>query len=218
MYTLSTLPLYGWILLVLVLASMAFGLVWFLWLGRRLRFPPGTVRTVTSGTAINGRRQLVHVIIDPVVEAALAGTPVERGLKALKLAVRSAAAVSAIRSVWTKARHLPADILDEVAVYYQSSAEFDKSFPNAAAYLSNTPASVGSGLPMAVVRDTCVLEVQATGEPVIHEMIHALLGEYSKAGADRGHTDNAWKAVTGDKSQQAMAEVEFKARLLGGRS
>lgn len=66
-----------------------------------------------------------------------------------------------------------------------------------ASYLSNASSRFNE-IPLAVVRKSLVSEVIATGQPVMHELLHALLAHFvpDEAG-NHDHTHEAWTIVQG---------------------
>lgn len=191
-----------WIISGLAVAGLLFTVVWFVWLGRRYRWPPGTrKRAMWAGYE-------VHVIAPPEMVS--------------HTLVRACAqAVAATAKGWVLAGNGNSthEKLGEVAVYFAPSAHFnnDDFLVNAAAYLSAVQRSVGGGMPCAVIRAEphYFEQVDLSGEPVIHEMLHCLSVQFSDWRKDRAHSDpRVWKAVGGESSAQHLARAEFR-RLAG---
>lgn len=197
MMPIDDIGLVGWVLLGAVFLSAVFGVLWFAWLGRRPSFP--------QGTRYDAKRTNVYVTV--VFHPKFIGTPVKRN----KIAGRCAHAVWAVQAAF---RHLEinASVLDRVCVLFASDVWMDGNrwSRDVAAYAIWTGASVGRGIPMAVVRESFAKEVFTTGEPVIHEMIHTVLGE-TETGVDRIHEHFAWYQNSGDDG------VQGRARQLVGR-
>lgn len=66
-----------------------------------------------------------------------------------------------------------------------------------AAYLSDASSSCKQ-VPLAVIRKSLAAEMIATGQPLMHEMLHALLSRYLPSAAGlRDHTHVTWELVQG---------------------
>jgi len=191
-----------WIIFLAPVALLIFAALWLLWLGRRPTFPKGTRLTESRG------RFEVHTVSQY--------TDNHPNVSLKELAHVCALAVWATGTAWTRKINGEAwEEIKEVCVYFVDDAYFEAQpwtqIQTAAAFLVNTGASVGAGLPMAVIRASLVNEVLKTGEPVIHEMCHGLLRHYTKPDRDREHTDPAvWTAPGGKEAAQSVARVMFK--------
>ena len=94
-------------------------------------------------------------------------------------------AVMATVEAW-EAKGLPGDVrgkLDGVCCLFLSDETYDQPVPGSdwaeawvkgtAAYLAQVPQATGSGPPMPVIRSRYIGDVIETGEPIIHECLHA---------------------------------------------
>jgi hypothetical protein len=179
------LQLHHWIILIVSGGILFFIASWIAWLGRFPRFPKGE-----HFEARYSSDRTVHVIFQ---------TPGIRGARESAWpgpkAVARACAVAVDCIIEEMGAH---HAVDDVCIYFVTGARFE-AYPytglnKAAAFLIDTGASVGSGIPMAVIRERCIEQVVNTGEPVIHEMLHLILGETTKEGVDRGHTGASLEA------------------------
>jgi hypothetical protein len=75
------------------------------------------------------------------------------------------------------------------------------------AYLSDASSAV-QHVPLVVMRKSCARDLIATGQPLIHEVIHALMNYFQpEAQGDMGHANAAWSIV------QDAAVASFKVRF-----
>lgn len=201
--TLSQLGPEHWVVLILALLGIGFMVLWFAWLGRtRWRWPEGVRHDLTY------KGFDVHVIVPKVLTGGR------------ELAQACAQAVVASARGWADAGNGSdaGDKLSEVAVWFAPAKVFDTdpylASVNAAAYLGTVQRAVGGGMPCAVIRDDLELfaQVRKTGEPVIHEMLHCLAGQFTDWKGNRDHGDaRVWLAAGGAKSAQALARGHFQS-------
>lgn len=196
---LSDLQWWGWLILVVPIALLLGAAVWLLWLGRRPILPKGRTQIATRGA------YKVHVVSASVETVDMTTT-----------SKRASLAVWAAAMAWQRSRNDGAHKeIKEVVVllvdddYFQ--AQSFTELRTAAAFLIHANSHVGSGIPMAVMRANIRKELWETGEPVIHEMLHAMLGEFSEPDKDRDHSDyETWEANSDDESIQHWAQMLFK--------
>ena len=175
--------------------------LWFFWLGRFPKIPKGTRVDESFGP------MRVHVVWHP--GGLLGGAP-NRAL----VAKACMAAVRVTKQTWKAMEKDDGHILDRILIYFQPGYEFEQSkltdIRTAAAYATWSGAHVGSGIPMAVIRTEYVTKIVRMGEPVIHEMLHVLLDEFSEIGGDREHSHpRAWLATAKHKSVQSAARGRY---------
>lgn len=165
--------------------------VWAFTLGRKYRWPEGVQRKRKTNKGVE-----VVVINAP-------GSSLE---KKLDVTDACANAVQACFTAWnrytnTKPGTINAESeIDVVGVLFISDKEMDEwqeksPYEKVATYLCFTSRSIGSSAPTAVIRSSLILNVVTKGEPVIHEMIHALLHRCSNIGFDYDHKDESWIIV-----------------------
>lgn len=199
MCSIGSLPWYGWAILIIAVVGLLAAAIWLLWLGRRPNIPSGFRKSVKRGkyNVITVIQYKDHGPLD-------------------KISVACALAVWATGRAWSAVKKSPDSEIEHVCVYFTDDDLFEghkfKSLKKAAAFLVHTGASVGNGIPMAVIRSSIVPEVLETSEPVIHEMLHALLGESSEADKDRDHSDPVVWAANGG-GVQLMARGLFKKNV-----
>ncbi len=199
--SISEMDVKDWVITIISVGGLLFAGVWLLlhyfWLGRRYRWPGLEGSRRTSG--YEGYE--VHVLTS-------AGAP------SIVLQGSCAKAVAATGHGWTLTGQTgPHKKIGEVAVWFRPDVEFDHEpreyLRKAAAYLDEVPRSVGGHMPLAVIRVSLISLVISEGEPVIHEMLHALDDR------DPGHTDpEIWQATGKARSAQARAR-EVYARTIG---
>ncbi len=178
--------------------------------GRRLRWPDG--RKLKRRTSQGAMVTIIDAPGDSPGERARVGDACMR-------------AVQTTFEVWSDLRPSddPAEEFPEFAVWFVDDMdERQKMFPGSAsdqstkAYLDRVSRKLGSdSVPMAIIRDTLGPLVVKEGRPVIHECIHALLGEFSSEGVDRDHSDRAWRteALTAESTfSQETDSSEAAAR------
>jgi hypothetical protein len=178
-----------WVTLGLTVVGILGGLAWLLYFGRKVRLPEGR----------SFRRRTKHVAVDIVFWPRFAGMPEVMVRKTMD-------AIRATLGAWEAAGR--SYDVDHVVVFYEDSDQFDRNPQSKtwAAYVGRARQSVGAAPPMLIVRDTHSNEVERTGEPVIHEMLHVLEGG---DGYDYDHQDREiWKAH-GKKTIQAEAGRRF---------
>jgi len=186
----SDLEWWHWVIFAVpTLLLFVFVPVYVLWLGPKPRIPKGTRIDKRIG------RILVHVVWHP--DGVMPGRSNREAV-----AYACAQAVRCTRMAWVMLDKDDADIIDEVVVWFQPGSVFSK--PGAAAYATwSRSYGIGRGVPMAVIRTEYCDEVIKRGEPVIHEMLHAL-HDYDA----RHKAKDVW-AVHGDGAAQAIARRAF---------
>jgi hypothetical protein len=117
-----------------------------------------------------------------------------------------ATAVTAIFTAWHTWRPNDAggaEVWPLVGVHFIDDAMMDDlqvalfSGTKVAAYLSDA-SSKFKRIPLAVIRKSLAGELIGTGQPLMHEMLHALLEHFvPDAKGDRDHTHPAWDLVQG---------------------
>jgi len=180
------------VLSITIATFVAFG-IWAITFGRRLRFPKGKRVTIEGGIVT------VHVV----------------GAVGELVAQTAADAVKAAWSAWKQDRGTPP--YNEFCVLFLPDDQYDELDEQwgrkTAAHLGRVTRAIGTGIPCPVIRMSKSGEVARTGEPVIHEMMHALLQEFSSKGANRDHkTEGVWAEVSHKKSVQFKAREWFKTR------
>lgn len=188
-------------ILAIVLAVFAGLAIWFFGFGRRLLWPNGErLKRKTPGGVE------VIVIIGPGMDQVLPAN----GVKS-KLADACRNAIDSCFVVWNKyrPRDRAEESIDQFAVEFVTDEQMDArargfwgSKPDGMptkkinGYLWSVRRSIwGSGVPLAVIRGSLFQLAIDRGEPIIHEVVHALLGEFSKQGVDRSHSSEAWTVV-----------------------
>jgi hypothetical protein len=166
--TMIETPLVAWLILggVVLFAALA-GVV--LWLGRRIRYPKGN-RIDRTGNGFS-----VVVVVVPDIDAIKLELLADRVLLAAECAAQS----------WIDLG-LPGDpksALDGLCCYYLDDLDFDTPVPGSifanwlpdqAAYLAQVPRATGSGPPMPVIRSRFIDTTIKRGQPVMHELLHAM--------------------------------------------
>lgn len=97
----------------------------------------------------------------------------------------------------------PWEEIDRVAVQFIPDAEMDRiqkvswpQYKSVAAYLVTVSRYAGSQtMPLAIIRESLAPLVVEKGAPVIHEMMHALRGEFSGERLDRDHSHEVWTTL-----------------------
>lgn len=196
------------IVLCLSLGGFLFVGIWALTFGRKYRWPDGErlERTTKSGIKI-------YIINAP------GGTDHDKSI----VADACCNAIFSCFKVWDEyqlkvSQPAAEEDIEKFCVYFVDDMDerHRKMWPNSKyktlnAYLAFVSRAFGSSIPMAVVRDTLSPLVIKAGKPVIHEAIHALLGEYSQVGFDRAHTHKAWKTVRPDAESYYIMTYTKKA-------
>lgn len=175
--------------------------IYFFFFGRRLKWPDGErlKRKTKKGAE-------VVTIIGPGVAKLFPG----HGDKS-RLADACRNAIDACFTTWN--RYRPHDIaeesFDQFAVEFVTDEEIDrraaafwgvdedgKPRQRVNGYMWTVKRQQwGEDIPLAVVRGSLWELVIAKGKPVVHEAVHALLGEFSTEGGNRDHTHEAWTVV-----------------------
>lgn len=187
------------VILVLVAAAFVALAIWFFAFGRSLQWPEGKrYKRQTSG------KTKVTVVIGP-------GTDLSKGASEL-FADACQLAIDSCFKIWNEYR--PHDKAEEsfkqFGVELVSDEEMDHrsrvfwgqkpdgtpAQPGINGYMWTVkPDRWGEEIPLAVVRGSFYRLVITKGKPVIHETVHALLGEFSKAGVNRDHSHEAFDKV-----------------------
>ncbi len=117
-----------------------------------------------------------------------------------------ATATTAIFTAWHTWRPKDASVVEvfpTIGVHFISDLAMDDlqhalfNGTKVAAYLSDA-SSKFKRVPIAVIRKSLVAELIGTGQPLMHEMLHALLEHFlPEAKGDRDHTHPAWDLVQG---------------------
>jgi len=214
MLELSDLTWWQWVIFLVPTAMLLIALpLWLLWLGRRPTIPDGTRYTMKRGP------YTIDVVFSDTTAPGInkVGASPARTKAEELIAHTCAAAVWAAGSSWAKQINSNVSVLHHVVVRFVPEAVFLASpFPSiqtAAAYLAYTGAPVGAGIPAAVVlcSKDIIDDLMLRGEPVIHEMLHALLGEFSEPDKDRDHSHHeAWLANSQADSVQWHAQQLFR--------
>jgi len=180
------------IVLSLVGLSFVIGVVLFFVFWKKPMFPKGE----RESFKLFGIR--VHLILDDVIEP-----------YSSTLLGDCAKAANALNMAW-RGRERKGNI-KEIVVVFQSPNRFKymgKAAPNIAAYLTTCSFRIGKGyLPMVYIQDNFIEEVKRTGEPLIHELCHELLGEHAIDG--KGHNEKDVWAVFGEDTIQKRAQKNF---------
>lgn len=188
-------------ILVVTLAVFAAGAIFFFVFGRKFRWPDGDriKRRTPGGTDLT-------IIFGPGMGDLLVPGMAAKVSDACRLAIDSCFIV------WNKYRpHDRAEeAFDHFAVEFVTDEEIDA---RAAAFWGKKDDGAprqrvngylwtvkrqqwGEEIPCAVIRGSLFQLVIDKGKPVVHETVHALLGEFSQAeGGNREHTHEAWDLV-----------------------
>lgn len=176
--------------LILCVAGFVGIAIWAFTLGRKYRWTEGVQRKRKTKSGVE-----VVVINAP-------GSTLE---KKLDVTDACALAVQACFTAWNRYVVNPDKLkaeeeIDVVGVSFISDKEMDEyqehdPHEHVSAYMHFTSRSIGSSAPTAVIRSSLILNVVSSGEPVIHEMIHALLHRCSNVGLDYDHKHESWIIV-----------------------
>jgi len=195
------------VILVLGLGAVLAGLAWLIWSAVSIRFPPGQrIELDTEAGTV------VHVVLSDDISK----------VDVNRLASRTAIAVGASAQAWMQIRSEggvdeDASEIDEVVIWFAPNTHMEAlakmwGFKRLDGFIgkAKTRAFGFRYLPLATISPLVADEVMMTGEPVIHEMMHALLRDY-RGGVD-GHTNpNVWTASGGAASVQSLARKLFLA-------
>jgi hypothetical protein len=185
-------------LIILAVTIVVFILMgtWFILTKNKINYPEGKRITCTkySGHKVDVIFQDCFSIIDREALIQACATAV--------FVVHKAAGNKAVKS------------LTEVVVLFQPmlfslldyGTEFEK---RTAAYLGRCGRRLGKSVPMIVVKTKYVAEVIATGEPIIHECCHEILGQVFAKPAGEEHSESYIWAKFGDDTVQAQARKYF---------
>jgi hypothetical protein len=172
------------VILALALATFVGIGVWALWRAVRIPWPSG--KRITRKTSMGNE----IVVIDASDEA---------------LIVACANATAAVFTAWSA--YLPnaisgAKVFPVIGVHFIDDAMMDDvqatllGGQRVAAYLSDASSSFKK-IPLAVIRKSYAREVIDTGQPLMHEILHALMNDmYSPhVPGMRDHTHPTWEPV-----------------------
>lgn len=199
MTDISDLTWWQWIVFLTPIVLLVSAALWILVFGRRPRYPEGNRITRRRG------RYTVQIVCS------------DRSINEDTMNELGNSCAIAVWSTGTKWKEIlgveALTEISEVCIYFADDAYFEsqpfKSTQKSAAFLVNTGAHIGVGIPMAVVRQSLIGEVVKTGEPIIHEMLHACSREFTTPESNRAHSDKRiWIAAGGE------SPVQFRARKL----
>lgn len=165
----------GLIILIVTIVAFAAMVVFMLATGFNNQWPDGARFVVTrAGTKLT-------LIVDPAVDPGdLTWMDVARDFSRAQWATSLAA--QAAKKADEKA-------LQEIAVLLMEDAEYEArthpAIKNSGAHQVWVGRRIGHGPILVVMRRKLVDHARKTGEPIIHELIHA-------AGGDRNHQDASW--------------------------
>lgn len=160
----------GLIITIVAVVALLIGFGWLFIFGTRNEWPEGERKVGRAGGFTS------HVIWSPAMS----------GRRVPLLARATAEAARATTQAWREHHGSdPPDSLHVVAAYVLTDEEFEdriaKSMPWASpekmqSYLTHTRRRLGHGPPMAVMRGSLQDHLMRTGQPAIHEYLHALGG------------------------------------------
>jgi hypothetical protein len=201
------MPIYAFIILTVTLLAFAFGLAWFLISSFTVKFPEGKRLTY----AVNKR--IVHIVVsEPIL-----------GLDTVATACARAVGASCVAwSELSKMGRVKKRTLDEAVVWIAPLIHIEATAKMMGfKILNGYIAKAQSGgfnfkeLPMAVISPLVTGgtgQLLMTGEPVIHEMMHALNGDYAADANDHSNM-NVWAEnnTTGEPSVQGRARMLYSS-------
>ena len=193
----------GLIILIVSVTALVAMIVWLLATGFRNRWPEGTrVEAEYKG----------HKVTMIIAPRWAPGPGISFEGRALALAK----AVWASAEAWRRATDSEARDVSEVAVYIADRATFDALLPTAgsigAAFLGRVPRRLGQGPPLISIRAELAEHLFATGEPMLHEMMHALTDQYAAVGDGATHQN----PVLWTEHADNPGSVQARARALYG--
>lgn len=189
----------GLIILIAAIVVFVAMAVFVLATGFKNQWPEGAKFVVHK--SVQGKGHEVTVIAN-----AAAIREVESGMTPIaRIGAAAYRAVVATDQAWQKViGKPPSKNLDEVGVWLLSNAEFDALTPTASAnnamqlYVKRR---IGHGPILVVMRAKLMGHAFNTGEPIIHELLHAMGGDYH-------HTDTKVWDETGDKEDGVQSEAQ----------
>ena len=191
----------GMILLSVVVALFVAAGVYILCMWGRPIFPVGHRVTAEYGSST------AHVVF--YKNTRLASNAVEEEFARL--------CAMAVEAVATVGRRSDASRNHDVCVWVQTQIEYNKHLPlgtsKSAAYITNVGFKFGwKPYPLIVMGERYMTLVAQTGNPVIHEMMHAIAGASKQSVVgDIAHSDGAlWEAVGGNTSLESVAKSYYK--------
>lgn len=156
-------------IVILLITLVAFGALgaYYVWSANRLKLPKGQsitytyrgckVHTVYESGSISNYLYLVSKACEKAVAASLDAWSLTAG------------------DVHSRLRLAAVNSNKEIVIYFVTDQSMDKVNPDAASIQVMAPVYNGtSHVPMLSIRERYYAEVIKTGEPVIHEMLHAL--------------------------------------------
>jgi hypothetical protein len=180
------------VILAVTLTMIAAFVGLMLWDGFRARWPKG----IRQETKWGDGRYLCHVIHSPGLGTKWSGSPASS---------RAAKAVWAAGSAWRSARAIgrvakdDSEISEVIILFVEAQHMLDRvkavnaqqgtSYRTLAGYIDrhHTRKWKGRDIPMAVISEECFDGMFKTGEPVIHEVLHALARDYHGDAADHAN-------------------------------
>lgn len=204
------------IVLSLTGVGFLFLLVWALVWGRKVQWPEGTPLEQETEQGIK------VLVFNPV---SIPNMP--KGL----FSVQCCSALSCLFKVWdrsflSKSNKKSKSNFDVIGIQFIPDEEMDermkkqygdpdilnksgKSF-RVSAYLDQAYRAIGTSPPLIIIAERFADNVVRSGEPIIHEGIHALLGEY-KYDFDHNHDHEAWKILSENSRLEYMGTVTHGA-------
>ena len=183
------------VVISLVGAAFAAGIIYFLINRRKLMFPEGDYLEYTSPDGYK-----VHLIADGPIFS----YPPTTFIKVC------ATAAFVLDKAWGQAPRK--GNIKEFVVMFKTKDRFTyhgKKNPNVQAYLTTCPYKIGRGyIPMAVIRDKHIPTIHINGEPLIHELCHELLGEHMIERGGGHEEPDVW-ARFGENTIQHRAHEMF---------
>lgn len=210
------------VILFLTIAALLAGLIWLFWNNLRRRWPKGTRVDVALPATADTSRMELYLFYAPEI----ASNAIDKRFGSAAIAAVWSCAVA-----WAMARKDKRVTKDESpareTIVYVETAEVMAAKAKAWGYKSiagyiakfQTAKWGGDELPMIVVSELNLAEIISTGEPVIHEMLHALERDYV-AGKDDHSNPVVWAAAAHRESasQPSIQEVARQTFLGRGQS
>lgn len=165
---------------IAVLAGVAFlaGLIWLFATGRTPKWPEGEAKAQAD---LDGFTAVV------IWGRGVAPAPL--------LAIRAVKAAAALRDAWAELERPPYK-MQTFGVHVLADADFEATHPvgpkhgaTSQAYLGSASQRLGDPPPMVVMRASLADHAMATGQPIIHELLH----DIGALRYDREHeTEGVW--------------------------
>lgn len=182
------------VITALVIAGFLAMGIWALTYGRKIKYPDGIRVTMHARTP----SMRVVTVLDGDIEGMSSS-------EAEDIAWACTDAVECAAIAWHK-EGMPGNPWKSLELFccwirteraYENDVLNWKEFvKHTAAYLAQVPRAIGSGPPMAVIREKYIFSIKDFGQPVIHEALHHLAREYTDPMADRNHVDERiWEDV-----------------------